>query len=121
MPILEALRIARDTAGNQVHADLLNQAIRAIRQGDTFANLLQKTDTVDEIVVNMIEVGEETGDLDKMLLKVADNFDEQADVLVAGMVSLMEPLMILVLGAIVGTIVLAIFLPIIDYIIRAFT
>jgi type IV pilus assembly protein PilC len=121
VPILEALRIARDTAGNQVHADLLNQAIRAIRQGDTFANLLQKTDTVDEIVVNMIEVGEETGDLDKMLLKVADNFDEQADVLVAGMVSLMEPLMILVLGAIVGTIVLAIFLPIIDYIIRAFT
>jgi type IV pilus assembly protein PilC len=120
VPILDALQIARDTAGNEVHIRMLDRAIRAIRQGDTFANLLQKSSIVDEIVVNMVEVGEETGDLDKMLLKVADNFDEQADVQVAAMMSLMEPVMILLLGIIVGTIVLAIFLPIINIIINSF-
>ena len=64
----------------------------------------------------MMAVGEETGDLDKMLLKIADNFDEQVDVLVAGLMSLLEPIMILVLGSVVMTIVLAIFLPMIQII-----
>jgi len=120
VPILDALRIARDTAGNAVHAAMLNKAMHAIRQGDTFAHVLERGRVVDEIVVNMVEVGEETGDLDKMLLKVADNFDEQADVLVAGLMSLLEPVMILTLGLIVGTIVLAVFLPIIVIITNSF-
>ena len=63
--------------------------------------------------MNMIEVGEETGDLDKMLIKIADNFDEEADVQIGALMSVLEPVMIIVLGMIVGTIILAIFLPIV--------
>lgn len=116
VPILDALAIARQTALNQVYAVVLDDAIRRIRQGGSFAEALQRSSTVDEIVVNMVEVGEETGDLDKMLLKVADNFDEQVDVLVGSMMSVLEPVMIILLGLIVGTIVLAIFLPMIPII-----
>ncbi|MHC5155958.1 MAG: type II secretion system F family protein, partial [Planctomycetota bacterium] len=72
--------------------------------------------TVDSIVVNMVDVGEETGDLDKMLIKVADNFDEDSDVLVGSLMSLLEPIMIIVLGGLVGTIVLAMFLPMVKMI-----
>lgn len=120
VPILDALAITRQTAGNQVYAVMLDGSIRQIRQGGTFAGALQQSAAIDEIVVNMVEVGEETGDLDKMLLKVADNFDEQADVLVGSMMSVLEPVMIIVLGMIVGTIVLAIFLPIIRIITESF-
>ncbi|MGA0420624.1 MAG: type II secretion system F family protein, partial [Phycisphaerales bacterium] len=70
----------------------------------------------DSLVVNMIDVGEETGDLDVMLMKIADNYDEEVDVAVQGMLSLLEPLMVVVLGGIVGTIVLALFLPLVSMI-----
>ena len=69
---------------------------------------------VDSLVVNMVDVGEETGDLDKMLMKVADNYDEEVEVLVAGLVSLLEPVMVIVLGGIVGFIVVALFLPMVS-------
>ena len=113
VPILDSLKITRETAENEVYADMLNQVQRAIRQGDTFARPLGRSNTVDELVVNMIEVGEETGDLDKMLIKIADNFDEEADVQIGALMSVLEPVMIIVLGMIVGTIILAIFLPIV--------
>ena len=116
VPILEALNITRETAGNEVYAGMLGKVQSAIRQGNTFANPLRQSKTVDSIVVNMVDVGEETGDLDKMLLKVADNFDEEADVLVGSMMSLLEPIMIIVLGGLVGTIVLAMFLPMVKMI-----
>ena len=116
VPILDAINITRDTAGNEVYANVLDKVHGAIRQGDTFANPLRKTKVVDSLVVNMIDVGEETGDLDKMLYKIADNFDEDVDVLVGSLMSLIEPLMIVGLGAIVGTIVLAMFLPIVTII-----
>jgi type IV pilus assembly protein PilC len=116
VPILEALSITRETAGNEVYSNMLGKVHHAIRQGDTFANPLRQSKTVDSIVVNMIDVGEETGDMDKMLEKVANNFDEEADVLVGSMMSLLEPIMILFLGAIVGTIVVAMFLPMISII-----
>ena len=116
VPILEALNITRETADNEVYSSMLNKVQGAIRQGDTFANPLRQSKTVDSIVVNMVDVGEETGDLDKMLQKVADNFDEDADVLVGSMMSLLEPIMIIVLGLLVGTIVLAMFLPMIKMI-----
>ncbi|MBP6124868.1 MAG: type II secretion system F family protein, partial [Phycisphaerae bacterium] len=80
------------------------------------ANPLRQSKTVDAIVVNMVEVGEETGDLDKMLMKIADNFDEEADVMVGAMMSLLEPIMIVGLGLIVGTIVVAMFLPMVQVI-----
>ena len=116
VPILEAINITRETAGNEVFANMLSKVHYAIRQGDTFANPLKQSKTVDGIVTNMVEVGEETGDLDKMLLKIADNYDEEVNVLVASLMSLLEPIMIIVLGTIVGTIVLAIFLPMIQII-----
>ncbi|MCD4832015.1 MAG: type II secretion system F family protein [Anaerohalosphaeraceae bacterium] len=116
VPILEAINITAETAGNEVYSNMLRKVHSSIRQGDTFANPLKQSKTVDGLIVNMIDVGEETGDIDKMLIKIANNFDEDVDVLVASLMSLLEPIMILVLGAIVGTIVLAIFLPIVKII-----
>jgi len=116
VPILDALNVTRETAGNEVFANMLNNVHNSIRQGDTFAGPLRQSKTVDLIVSNMVAVGEETGDLDKMLLKVADNFDEQVDVLVASLMSMLEPIMIIVLGGIVMVIVLAVFLPMIQVI-----
>ncbi len=116
VPILDALNVTRETSGNEVYARMLGNVHNSIRQGDTFAGPLRQSKTVDLIVSNMVAVGEETGDLDKMLTKVADNYDEQVDVLVASLMSLLEPIMIIVLGAVVMTIVLAIFLPMIQVI-----
>ncbi len=116
VPILEAINTSRQTAGNEVYANMLGNVQNSIRQGESFATPLRQSKTVDLIVANMVAVGEETGDLDKMLSKVADNFDEQIDVMVASMMSLLEPIMIIVLGMIVMTIVLSIFLPIIGMI-----
>ncbi|HAL44372.1 MAG: pilus assembly protein PilC [Planctomycetes bacterium GWF2_42_9] len=116
VPILEAINITADTSGNEVYSTMLRKVHNGIRQGDTFANPLRQSKTVDGLVVNMIDVGEETGDMDKMLLKIANNFDEDVDVLVGSLMSLLEPIMIIVLGAVVGTIVLAIFLPMVKII-----
>lgn len=116
VPILEAINITSETSGNEVYASMLMKVQASIRQGDTFANPLRQSKTVDALVVNMVDVGEETGDLDKMLNKIADNFDEDVDVLVASLMSLLEPVMILTLGVIVGTIVLSVFLPMITII-----
>ncbi|HVT83263.1 MAG TPA: type II secretion system F family protein [Phycisphaerae bacterium] len=113
VPILEAITIARDTVGNAVFERALTNVHNGIKEGETFAATLRVTKVCDAIVTNMIDVGEETGDLDKMLLKIADNYDEQIDVLVGSLVSLLEPVMVVGLGGIVGTIVLALFLPII--------
>lgn len=111
VPILEAINITAETSGNEVYSAMLRKVHNAIRQGDTFANPLKQSRTVDGLVVNMVDVGEETGDMDKMLVKIANNFDEEVDVLVGSLMSLLEPIMIFVLGITVGTIVLAIFLP----------
>jgi len=116
VPILEALNITRETSENEIYSRMLGKVQQAIRQGDTFANPLRQSKAVDSIVVNMVDVGEETGDLDKMLMKVADNFDEEADVLVGSLMSMIEPMMIVMLGTIVGTIVLAMFLPMVKMI-----
>ena len=116
VPILDAINVTRETAGNEVFANMLGNVHNSIRQGDTFAGPLRQSKTVDLIVSNMVAVGEETGDLDKMLLKVADNYDEQVDVLVASLMSMLEPIMIVVLGGMVMTIVVAIFAPMIQII-----
>ena len=116
VPILDALQVTRETAGNEVFARMLGNVHNSIRQGDTFAGPLRQSKTVDLIVSNMVAVSEETGDLDRMLTKVADNYDEQVDVLVASLMSLLEPVMIVVLGGVVMVIVMAIFLPMIQVI-----
>ncbi|MBL9001662.1 MAG: type II secretion system F family protein [Phycisphaerae bacterium] len=113
VPILEAVKITKETSGNYVFEKALQKVHDSIREGEGFATPLRESKTCDAIVVNMIDVGEETGELDAMLLKIADNYDEEVDVAVASLVSLLEPLMVVVLGGIVGTIVVAMFLPLV--------
>ncbi len=111
VPILEALAIVRETCMNAVFEDMYQRVYESIREGETIAVPLKKSHLVDDMVVNMIDVGEETGDLDSMLNKVADVYDEEVDVLVEALISLLEPIMIVILGGIVGTIVIALFMP----------
>lgn len=113
VPILEAVNITKETSGNWVFEKALGKVHDSIREGEGFAGPLRDSKTCDAIVVNMIDVGEETGELDAMLMKIADNYDEEVDVAVASLVSLLEPLMVVVLGGIVGTIVVAMFLPLV--------
>jgi len=116
VPILDAILITKETTGNYIYARALGKIHDSVRQGDSFAEPLRQARVCDSIVVNMIDVGEETGDLDKMLTKIADNYDDEVDTLVASLVSLMEPIMVVVLGGIVGFIVLALFLPLVKLI-----
>jgi len=113
VPILEALIIARDTAGNAVFRRAFDNIYAAIREGESMAVPLKEARVVDDLVVNMVDVGEETGALDSMLYKIADVYDEEVTVLVDGLVNLLEPLMVVILGLIVGFIVIALFMPLI--------
>lgn len=116
VPILDAINITRETSGNEVYSRALLKVHDAIREGESMADPLRATKVCDAIVINMIDVGEETGDLDKMLLKVADNYDNDVDVLVGSLISILEPVMVVVLGVIVGFIVVALFMPMISLI-----
>src|SRR3954452_1332281 len=116
VPILDAINITKETAGNEVYARALQKVHDAIREGESMADPLRATKVCDAIVVNMVDVGEETGDLDKMLIKVADNYDSDVDVLVGSLISILEPVMVVVLGVIVGFIVIALFMPMITLI-----
>ncbi|GAB5444120.1 MAG: hypothetical protein Fues2KO_44690 [Fuerstiella sp.] len=113
VPILEGLLIARDTSGNHVFERAFDNIYTAIREGETIAVPLKEARIVDDMVVNMVDVGEETGALDDMLYRVADVYDEEVEVKVESLVSLLEPIMVVVLGLIVGFIVIALFLPLI--------
>jgi type IV pilus assembly protein PilC len=92
---------------------MYQRVYESIREGDTLAQPLKESKLVDDMVVNMVDVGEETGDLDTMLYKIADVYDEEVDVMVASLISLLEPIMIVILGVIIGTIVIALFMPMI--------
>jgi len=116
VPILDALNITRETCGNEVYSRALAKVHDAIREGESMADPLRATKVCDAIVVNMVDVGEETGDLDKMLMKIADNYDNDVDVLVGSLISILEPVMVVILGVIVGFIVVALFAPMITLI-----
>ena len=116
VPILEALRIVKDAIGNVVIAGAIEEVHGSIREGETIADPLRASGAFDELIVNMIDVGEETGELDKMLIKIADNYENDVDVAVEGLSSLLEPLIIVGLGLTVGFIVVSLFLPLIDII-----
>jgi type IV pilus assembly protein PilC len=92
VPILEAITITKETSGNWVFERALGSVHDSIKEGETFAGPLRKAKVCDAIVVNMIDVGEETGDLDVMLMKIADNYDEEVDVAVASLLALFLPL-----------------------------
>ncbi len=111
VPILEAIRITADTSGNAVFEKALLRVHDAVREGESFAVPLRESKTCEPIVVNMVDVGEETGELDVMLMKIADNYDEEVDVAVKAALSLLEPVMVVAIGGMVGTIVIAMFLP----------
>ena len=113
---VDALNITKETCGNEVYSRALLKVHDSIREGESMADPLRATKVCDALVVNMIDVGEETGDLDKMLMKIADNYDEEVDVLISSLVSLLEPIMVVTLGGIVGTIVVALFLPLVKLI-----
>lgn len=111
VPILEALAIVRETANNAVFEHMYQKIYESIREGETIAVPLKESRLVDDMVVNMIDVGEETGELDKMLYKIAEVYEEEVDILVESLISLLEPLMIVFLGLCVGFIVIALFYP----------
>jgi len=110
--ILEALEITARTAGNAVVEEAIVTTRRSIERGETIAQPLKETAVFPPMVVQMIGVGEATGALDTMLSKIADFYEEEVDVAVAGLLTLMEPLMIALLGGIVGGIVIALYMPI---------
>jgi type IV pilus assembly protein PilC len=144
VPILEALHITKETAGNAVFEHLYQKVYEAIREGESIAKPMKENSRpsfhpmalffwifwppligallyvtrmnkriIDDMVVNMVDVGEETGELDTMLYKVADTYDDEVAVLTDSLMSLMEPLLIICLGGMVGFIVIALFLPLI--------
>ena len=116
VPILQALQITRDTLNNSYFAEAINNIHDSVRDGEAMATQMEREDVFPTMVSSMVEIGEETGELPAMLTRIADNYDEDVDNAVAGMVSLIEPVMIVFLAVVVGFIVIALFLPIVKII-----
>ncbi len=112
VPILEGLEITAGTAGNVVLEEALLRARREVSEGKTLAEPIKKTAIFPPMVTSIVAVGEQTGELDQMLEKLADYYEEEADEAVASMLALLEPVMIIFLGGIIGTIVVSMYLPI---------
>lgn len=113
---LDALEITRNATPNIVVRNAIQAVRDSVKEGETINEPLRRSGIFDDIVVNMIKVGEETGELDRMLTKIADNYDEEVDSAVAGMMALMEPALIIFMGGAVGFIVIALFMPLISII-----
>jgi type IV pilus assembly protein PilC len=116
VPILQALNITRDTAGNAVIAGAINKVHDSVKEGESIVQPLEASGVFPPMVISMIDVGEETGQLPEMLLKIAEVYDDEVDNAVSGLTSLLEPIMIVFLAVVVGTIVIALFLPLISII-----
>ena len=116
VPILQALIITRDTSGNVHIANAINVVHDRVKEGDNVAKPLESTHIFPGMVTSMIEVGEETGALPDMLTRIADTYDDEVDNAVAGLTSIIEPIMIVFMAVMVGTIVIALFLPLVSII-----
>lgn len=116
VPILQALNITRETAGNTIIANAITRVHDSVKEGESIVHPLEASAVFPPMVISMIDVGEETGQLPEMLLKVAEVYDDEVDNAIAGLTSLLEPVMIVLLAVIVGTIVIALFLPLISII-----
>lgn len=114
VPILQALTIVKETAGNVIVSNAVGAVHESVKEGETITAPLEASGVFPPMVISMVDVGEQTGALPEMLLKIADNYDEEVDNAVAAMTSLLEPIMIVFLAVIVGSIVIAMFLPLID-------
>jgi type IV pilus assembly protein PilC len=116
VPILQALNITRETAGNAAIARAIARVHDSVKEGESIVQPLEASKVFPPMVVSMVDVGEETGKLPEMLLKIADVYDDEVDNAVAALTSMLEPIMIVFLAVIVGTIVLALFTPLISII-----
>ncbi len=116
VPILQALTIVKETAGNVIIANAVNGVHESVKEGETITAPLEGSGVFPPMVVSMVDVGEQTGALPEMLLRIADNYDEEVDNAVSAMTSLLEPIMIIFLAVLVGSIVVAMFLPLIQMI-----
>ena len=116
VPILDGLEITAKTSGNAIVEDAIMVTRKSIERGETISAPLKETGVFPPMVTQMIGVGEATGALDEMLAKIADFYEEEVDVAVAGLLTLLEPIMIAVLGVVVGGIVIAMYMPIFDMI-----
>lgn len=113
VPILQALQITKDTLTNGLFMKAMGNVHDSVRDGEAMAVQMEREDVFPTMVASMVEIGEETGELPNMLTRIADNYDEDVDNAVAGMTSLIEPIMIVFLAVVVGFIVIALFLPIV--------
>jgi type IV pilus assembly protein PilC len=116
VPILQALTITRETAGNTIVANAIMKVHDSVKEGESIVHPLEASGVFPPMVISMIDVGEETGQLPEMLLKIAEVYDDEVDSAVSGLTSLLEPIMIVFLAVVVGTIVIALFLPLISII-----
>jgi len=116
VPILQALNITRETAGNIIISNAISQVHESVKEGESIVQPLQSSGVFPAMVVSMVDVGEETGQLPEMLLKIADVYDDEVDNAVTALTSILEPVMIVFLALVVGTIVFALFLPLIKII-----
>jgi type IV pilus assembly protein PilC len=116
VPILQALNITRETAGNTVIAAAITNVHDSVKEGESIVQPLEASAAFPPMVISMIDVGEETGQLPEMLLKIAEVYDDEVDNAVAGLTSMLEPIMIVFLAVVVGTIVIALFMPLISII-----
>jgi type IV pilus assembly protein PilC len=113
VPILQALTIVKETSGNVIIGGAVGAIHESVKEGETITAPLEASNVFPPMVISMVDVGEQTGALPEMLMKIADNYDEEVDNAVAAMTSLLEPIMIVFLAVIVGSIVIALFLPLI--------
>src|SRR6266853_1643403 len=116
VPILQALNITRETAGNSAVARAIARVHDSVKEGESIVQPMEASKTFPPMVVSMVDVGEETGKLPEMLLKIAEVYDDEVDNAVAALTSMLEPIMIVFLAVVVGTIVIALFMPLISII-----
>ena len=116
VPILQAITITKDITGNAYYTEALTRVHDAVRDGESLAAPMERESVFPNMVTSMVDVGEETGELSEMLNRIADNYDEDVDNAVAGITSIIEPVMIVFLAVVVGFIVIALFLPIVEII-----
>jgi type IV pilus assembly protein PilC len=114
VPIQQALTIVKETAGNVIISNAVGAVHESVKEGETITAPLEASGVFPPMVISMVDVGEQTGALPEMLLKIADNYDDEVDNAVAAMTSLLEPVMIIFLAVIVGSIVIAMFMPLIE-------
>jgi type IV pilus assembly protein PilC len=116
VPILQALTITKDITGNIFYVNAISRIHDCVRDGESLSAQMSRESVFPDMVTSMVDVGEETGELSAMLTRIADNYDEDVDNAVSSITSIIEPIMIVFLALVVGFIVIALFLPIVEII-----